>query len=82
MKVLNYAFVILLAVVLISQMCIVAFGNDEPITWNEPQSRQSNYGLYGDCIDITPIIADIETVNGIECFCIVYEGQVIYVPSK
>lgn len=38
-----------------------------------------DYVTYGECIDITNLISDIEIVNDIDCQAIIYEGEVIYV---
>lgn len=82
MKILKGLFVILLITVIISQIHIAVTRDNDPIIWNDSQESISDYGIYGECIDITPLISDIETVNGIDCMCIIYDGEIIYVPGK
>ena len=66
---------VLFIVVLIAQTYILTFGKEEPQTEAPPPSQ---YGVIGNCVDISDFIRDIENVNGISCDCIILDGEIIY----
>ena len=74
MKYLTNACWLLLAIVVISQL-FHAFAPSNDIII-EP--LQPSYGLIGTCVDISDFITDVESVNGIDCCCIMLNGEIIY----
>ena len=81
MKKSSMFYAVLLVMIAILAVCNLAFPKNEEIAiFEEPQPPRPTYAMYGTGIDITPFISDIENVNGIDCTCIIYEGQIIYVP--
>ena len=74
-----YIIMLLLALILVLQIANLANAKEEVAIFEDPQPYPT-YALYGNMIDITPFISDIEAVNGINCTCVIYDGELVKLP--